>query len=78
MENYRPNGPPPDEPFSHNILDRDPASRRALQLYRKPILMTTVMISLVIWSVLALYWGEWCSFCYTLSGWRDVEVNCAV
>lgn len=57
MENYRSDGPPCDEPFSHNILDKDDASRHALRMYLKPVFLSTIMISLVIWSVLGLYWG---------------------
>ena len=50
--------PARDEPFSHGILDKDEASRRALKMYLKPVVGATVMIWLVIWSVLALYWGK--------------------
>lgn len=58
MVNYRVDqAPPRDEPFSHNILDKDPASKRALKLYLKPVFLSTIMICVVIWTVLALYWG---------------------
>ncbi|KAI0686706.1 hypothetical protein BC835DRAFT_1420255 [Cytidiella melzeri] len=46
-----------DEPFSHGILDKDEGSRRALKMYLKPIVGAVFMIWIVIWSVLALYWG---------------------
>ncbi|KAI0087133.1 hypothetical protein BDY19DRAFT_1092222 [Irpex rosettiformis] len=64
--------PPRDEPFSHGILDEDEGSRRALKMYLKPVVGATVMIWLVIWSVLALYWGaNWKVFSglHNLDGW---------
>ncbi|KAI0821447.1 hypothetical protein BC629DRAFT_1587717 [Irpex lacteus] len=64
--------PQRDEPFSHGILDKDEASRRALKAYLKPVVGATVMIWLVIWSVLGLYWGaNWRVFSglHNLDGW---------
>lgn len=46
-----------DPPFSHRILDKDEASRRALRAYLKPVIASTIMISVVIWCVLGIYWG---------------------
>ena len=58
MEKSRPNGLPRDEePFSHNILDRDEDSRNALRLYLKPLILSTIMITLVIWGILSIFWG---------------------
>lgn len=62
--------PQRDEPFSHGILDKDEASRRALKAYLKPVVGATVMIWLVIWSVLGLYWGAYLLFFITDLCWR--------
>ena len=50
--------PQADEPFSHNILDNDPQSRFAIRVYFKILLMITILITLTIWSILSIYWGE--------------------
>ena len=46
-----------DQPFTASLLGRDEATRRALRVFIKPILLSTVLISLTIWGVLGIYWG---------------------
>ncbi|KAI0343451.1 hypothetical protein BDW22DRAFT_1355893 [Trametopsis cervina] len=61
-----------NEPFAHGILDKDPASRAALKAYLKPIIGSTVLLWLAIWSVLGIYWGaNWRVFqgIHNLNGW---------
>ena len=50
--------PQRDEPFSHNVFEKDPKSRFAIRIYLKILVMITVLITLTIWGVLSIYWGE--------------------
>ena len=49
---------PRDEPFAHGIFDTDAASRIALRTYLKIMFMIAVLITLTIWAILSIYWGE--------------------
>lgn len=47
-----------DQPFSHRLFENDEGTRRALRIYFKIVVSATVMISLTIWGILSIYWGE--------------------
>jgi hypothetical protein len=49
---------PDNHPFTHSAFENSPAHRTALKIYGKAVLLSTLLISLLIWSVLGIYWGS--------------------
>ena len=45
-----------DTPFSHRLTDKDEKTKQCISTYLKTILMSTLMSTLAIRGVLAIYW----------------------
>ena len=48
-----------DRPFSHHIIENDPGQKNALKTFIKINLLITILITLTIWAVLGIFWGEY-------------------
>jgi len=60
------------QPFSSGFFDKDPITSKARAAYFKIIIPGTFLITIVIWTVLAIYWGAlWKTpeLTHNLNGW---------
>lgn len=66
-----------DEPFSHGIFDKDPATTAARKAWLKISLFGLVVLCFMIWGVLPIYWaalGRSSNNIHNLSGFVVVSV----
>lgn len=66
-----------DEPFSHGIFDKDPATTAARKAWLKISLLGLVVLCFMIWGVLPIYWaalGRSSNNVHNLSGFVVVSV----